>query len=69
MTLNPLQCLLRWPRMAVNVMQRSGVRPSVCPVFFLTLTERARRILTVTRQGAARDVSGTHTVGIVELSL
>ena len=34
-------------------MHRSGVCPSVCPIFFLG----ARRILNVTHQGAARDAA------------
>ena len=52
--------LLRWPHLAVSVMQRSGVRPSVrpsvCPVF-LTLTGRAAHTqlnLTHQRQQATR---------------
>jgi len=32
--------LIRWPRLAENVTQRSGVRRSVCPVGILTMTHK-----------------------------
>jgi len=36
----PSIVLSRWPRQAVSVIHRSGVRPSVCPIFFPTLILR-----------------------------
>jgi len=35
--------LLRWPRLVVSIMHRSGVRPSVCPILFNLI--RARCVL------------------------
>ena len=45
-----LAYLLRWQRLSDSVMQRSGVRPSVCPV----------GILTITHQGPAYDAASEY---------
>jgi len=45
---------IRWPCLAVIVLHRSGVRPSVCPIFFNLNVKSARRILIVTRDGTRR---------------
>jgi len=54
-----LHVLLSWTRLAVSVMRRSGVRPSVRPIFFTTLIGRAAHTQRDSPGGSTR--RGQHT--------